>query len=65
MDNSPFNEMVKSKLGVYVYALLDPRIKATIRERVFYVGKGTANRAFNYAKIARAIDDTPGSYNNT
>ena len=53
MSHPQFSEMVKTALGVYVYALLDPRMKMAIRERVFYVGKGTGNRAFNHARLEK------------
>lgn len=38
---------VASKLGWYVYALIDPRDRT-----VFYVGKGTGNRAYQHARHA-------------
>jgi len=36
---------VQKKLGYYVYALVDPR-----DDKIFYVGKGTNNRAFDHLK---------------
>ena len=59
MSHPQFSEMVKTALGVYVYALLDPRMKMAIRERVFYVGKGTGNRAFNHARLENEAEDGP------
>jgi len=59
MSDPQFSEMVKTALGVYVYALLDPRMKMAIRERVFYVGKGTGNRAFNHARLEKEAKDGP------
>ncbi len=46
-----FNEMVATKLMAYVYALLDPRPSAILRDRIFYIGKGTGNRCFNHARL--------------
>lgn len=40
-----FTEDVASKIGFYVYRLIDPR-----DDRTFYVGKGKGNRVFNHAR---------------
>jgi hypothetical protein len=41
-----FSEEVATKLGNYIYRLIDPRNGET-----FYVGKGTKNRVFEHAKL--------------
>lgn len=41
-----FSDEVATKLGHYVYRLIDPRNGET-----FYVGKGTKNRVFEHAKL--------------
>ena len=48
-----FSDVVIEALGVYVYALVDPR-----DNRIFYVGKGTGNRVFQHAQEAKASDPT-------
>lgn len=46
-----FNEMVVGELGAYVYALADPCVNLSLRERIFYIGKGTGNRCFDHAQL--------------
>ncbi len=48
-----FTEEVSSKIGAYVYRLIDPRNGET-----FYVGKGKGNRVFNHAEGALRKEDT-------
>lgn len=45
-----FNNTVVKALGYYVYCLVDPRDK-----KIFYIGKGTANRVFDH--VNEAIND--------
>ncbi|MGB9141561.1 MAG: hypothetical protein WCB71_05125, partial [Aestuariivirga sp.] len=40
-----FSDEVASKLGYYVYRLIDPRYGET-----FYVGKGKGNRMFSHVR---------------
>lgn len=54
-----FNSMTSAKLQAYVYALADPRAKGSLKERIFYVGKGNGNRCFNHAAIARGRQEQP------
>jgi uncharacterized protein len=42
-----FSQLVKEKLGYYVYGLKDPR-----NNKYFYIGKGTGNRAFAHVEEA-------------
>ena len=42
-----FSQLVKEKLGYYVYGLKDPR-----NQRYFYIGKGTDNRVFSHIEEA-------------
>lgn len=53
------NAMVTSKLKAYVYALADPRVGGSLRDRVFYIGKGNGNRCFNHAHIERSQGEEP------
>lgn len=46
-----FSEEVISKLGFYVYALIDPREESY---GVFYIGKGQGNRVFDHARGKRS-----------
>lgn len=48
-----FSDAVIDALGVYVYALVDPR-----DNKIFYVGKGRGNRVFQHAQEAEASDFT-------
>lgn len=48
-----FSDVVIKALGVYVYALVDPR-----DNKIFYVGKGRGNRVFQHAQEAKASDST-------
>lgn len=52
-----FNSMTSAKLQAYVYALVDPRAKGSLKERIFYVGKGNGSRCFNHAVAARGRQD--------
>lgn len=54
-----FNEMVTSKLDYYVYALVDPTQSGALKDKVFYIGKGKDNRAFNHAKAERKKGEEP------
>lgn len=54
-----FNVMVTSQLKAYVYALADPRIKGTLADRVFYIGKGNGNRCYNHAHLERSLGEEP------
>lgn len=47
----PFNAMVSAALAAYVYALADPRGDGTLKDRIFYIGKGNGNRCFDHAKM--------------
>lgn len=44
-----FSQEVIEKLCYYVYALIDPRVQGYRPNRIFYVGKGNANRCFDHA----------------
>ena len=46
-----FKQSVIESLKYYVYALVDPR-----DNRIFYVGKGIANRVYQHAQAALAED---------
>jgi hypothetical protein len=46
-----FDNIVKEKLGYYVYRLIDPRNGET-----FYVGKGKNDRIFHHVKGALEFD---------
>lgn len=45
---APFPPGVSEKLGVYVYALRDPRDRS-----IFYVGKGKGDRVYSHVWVAR------------
>jgi len=51
-DELRFSETVSSKLGFYVYRLIDPRNGET-----FYVGKGVGNRVFAHVKGENTLSD--------
>ena len=50
-----FDDLTSSKLGFYVYALVNP-----ITGKVFYIGKGIANRVFAHVQ-EKAYHSIPGS----
>ncbi len=50
---SEFPSEVITKIGFYVYRLIDPRNGAT-----FYVGKGKGNRVFQHIKCALSADES-------
>lgn len=55
-----FPPSVTEKLGYYVYALKEPAIQTD--KAVFYVGKGTGNRAFSHAHAAAgSVADVPNA----
>lgn len=54
-----FNAMVINRLKAYVYVLVDPRPKGSLREKIFYVGKGNGNRCFNHAKDVSEQGEAP------
>ena len=54
-----FNLMISTKLQSYVYALADPRVVGSLKDRIFYVGKGKNSRCFNHAAAARGQEDQP------
>ena len=49
-----FTELAQERIGWYVYLLRDPR-----DGKVFYIGKGRANRAFAHSASATAVQDHP------
>jgi hypothetical protein len=53
-DALSFLPGVAEKLGWYVYALRDPRTNA-----IFYIGKGTGDRAFQHARYTRKVAVNP------
>lgn len=44
MCKQHFSKMTEERIGYYVYALVDP-----IKNKIFYIGKGQGNRAFDHA----------------
>lgn len=52
-----FSPETVEALGNYVYALLDPRIQGTVREQIFYVGKGRGQRCFQHAAEAGFVSE--------
>lgn len=56
---SKFSSMVTAQLNAYVYALADPRKDGTLKDRIFYIGKGNGNRCHNHAQVERGLDDLP------
>lgn len=51
-----FDEITSSKLGFYVYALVNP-----ITGKVFYIGKGIANRVFAHVEEVLNLKEIPYS----
>jgi hypothetical protein len=51
-----FDEITSSKLGYYVYALVNP-----INGKVFYIGKGIANRVFAHVEEVLNLKEIPYS----
>jgi len=51
-----FDEITSSKLGFYVYALVNP-----ISGKVFYIGKGIANRVFAHVEEVQNLKEIPYS----
>lgn len=51
MSKIEFSRFVSEQIGLYVYALRDPR-----DSRVFYIGKGKGNRVFEHAHAAKKGD---------
>ncbi len=51
-----FDEITSSKLGYYVYALLNP-----ITGKVFYIGKGISNRVFTHVEEVQNLKKIPNS----
>jgi uncharacterized protein len=47
-----FSQETVERIGSYVYALIDPRKRATDPRRIFYVGKGKGQRCFAHAAAA-------------
>lgn len=48
---SGFSIQTMSKLGQYVYALIDPRRQDDPQGGIFYIGKGTGQRCFHHAAL--------------
>lgn len=59
MMQAEFNSMVTGKLENYVYALADSRDTRPLKDRIFYVGKGSGNRCFNHAKVEKGLGEEP------